>query len=323
MVESNVHIMRPGVFHSRRSEIRDRYFLIKDTFWDPSSLELGQDVQDWLTRTSEIERKVLSTVLASFIALGGLVHENIVQRFSKEVPLSDIQIFYGFQAVMEKVHLVSYRMASSLLVESDPRLAALNTPALCCAAGQSKVEWATRWYKDSSASLALRLVAFSCVEGIFTSAGIAAVLWIKRLGKMSGMCEMMDRVARDKERSTSFACLVLRCLDVAPCELEVRRVVAEAVELELAFATDACYPLFLGLKPRDLSRHVQYTANSVLAQMGLPPLYDRAYPLVHTRVAPSLYRPTIYDKRSLDRERPVIIDNCGSQALRSASAFGY
>lgn len=59
-------------------------------------------------------------MLAFFAASDGIVNENLVERFSQEVQVTEARCFYGFQIAMENVHSEMY----SLLIDTyirDPK----------------------------------------------------------------------------------------------------------------------------------------------------------------------------------------------------------
>lgn len=72
-----------------------------------------QDALDWNRLTSS-ERHFISHVLAFFAASDGIVNENLVERFSQEVQITEARCFYGFQVAMENVHSEMY----SLLIDT-------------------------------------------------------------------------------------------------------------------------------------------------------------------------------------------------------------
>lgn len=53
-------------------------------------------------------------MLAFFAASDGIVNENLVERFSQEVQVTEARCFYGFQIAMENVHSEMY----SLLIDT-------------------------------------------------------------------------------------------------------------------------------------------------------------------------------------------------------------
>ena len=51
----------------------------------------------------EGEQYFIKQVLA-FFASGGIVNENLVERFMKEVQIPEARCFYGFQIAIENIH---------------------------------------------------------------------------------------------------------------------------------------------------------------------------------------------------------------------------
>lgn len=68
----------------------------------------------------EDEQHFLKHVLAFFAASDGIVNENLVERFSSEVQVTEARCFYGFQIAIENIHSEMY----SLLIDTyirDPK----------------------------------------------------------------------------------------------------------------------------------------------------------------------------------------------------------
>lgn len=72
-----------------------------------------QDALDWNSLNNK-EKHFISYVLAFFAASDGIVNENLVERFSQEVQITEARCFYGFQIAMENVHSEMY----SLLIDT-------------------------------------------------------------------------------------------------------------------------------------------------------------------------------------------------------------
>lgn len=82
-------------------------------------IKCTQDLSDWET-LKDSERHFIKHVLAFFAASDGIVNENLVERFSQEVQVTEARCFYGFQIAMENVHSEMY----SLLIDTyirDPK----------------------------------------------------------------------------------------------------------------------------------------------------------------------------------------------------------
>ena len=73
-------------------------------------------MKDWEHMTAD-ERFFISRVLAFFAASDGIVNENLVERFSKEVQVTEARFFYGFQIAIENIHSEMY----SKLIETYVR----------------------------------------------------------------------------------------------------------------------------------------------------------------------------------------------------------
>lgn len=68
----------------------------------------------------EEEQHFVKHVLAFFAASDGIVNENLVERFSSEVQVTEARCFYGFQIAIENIHSEMY----SLLIDTyirDPQ----------------------------------------------------------------------------------------------------------------------------------------------------------------------------------------------------------
>jgi ribonucleotide reductase beta subunit family protein with ferritin-like domain len=58
------------------------------SFWTAEEMDLSKDLHDWNSRLNDNERHFISHVLAFFSGSDGIVNENLVERFSNEVPPS-------------------------------------------------------------------------------------------------------------------------------------------------------------------------------------------------------------------------------------------
>lgn len=74
------------------------------------------------------EKHFISHVLAFFAASDGIVNENLVERFSQEVQITEARCFYGFQIAMENVHSEMYSLLiDTYIKDSAERLAVLHS----------------------------------------------------------------------------------------------------------------------------------------------------------------------------------------------------
>ncbi|GKB83177.1 ribonucleoside-diphosphate reductase small chain [Tanacetum coccineum] len=78
------------------------------SFWTAEEVDLSQDERQWEALTDD-ERHFIKIVLAFFAASDGIVLENLVGRFMKEVQVSKARAFYGFQIAIKNSYYERYR----------------------------------------------------------------------------------------------------------------------------------------------------------------------------------------------------------------------
>jgi ribonucleoside-diphosphate reductase beta chain len=74
------------------------------SFWTVEEVDLTPDQIDWETKLSDDERHFVKHVLAFFAASDGIVNENLVLNFMREVQIPEARCFYGFQVAIENIH---------------------------------------------------------------------------------------------------------------------------------------------------------------------------------------------------------------------------
>merc|ERR1712203_818684 len=80
-------------------DIWQMYKKAEASFWTAEEVDLSKDLKDWETLKDD-ERYFIKHVLAFFAASDGIVNENLVERFMKEVQVPEARCFYGFQIEM-------------------------------------------------------------------------------------------------------------------------------------------------------------------------------------------------------------------------------
>ena len=89
------------------------YSKAEASFWTVEEVDLSKDLSDG-EKLTDNDRHFISHVLAFFAASDGIVNENLVERFSQEVQITEARCFYGFQIAMENVHSEMY----SILIDT-------------------------------------------------------------------------------------------------------------------------------------------------------------------------------------------------------------
>ncbi|MED6269492.1 Ribonucleoside-diphosphate reductase subunit M2, partial [Characodon lateralis] len=220
-------------------------------------VDLSKDLQHWESLKDD-ERFFISHVLAFFAASDGIVNENLVERFTQEVQVTEARCFYGFQIAMENIHSEMYSLLIDTYVKDPSEREYLFNAIETLPCVKKKADWALNWIGNKNAAYgnsALRdvivvvvlllmlirgvfdhsgerVVAFAAVEGIFFSGSFASIFWLKKRGLMPGLTFSNELISRDEGLHCDFACLMFKHLVNKPSSETVTRIIKNAVEIE-------------------------------------------------------------------------------------------
>lgn len=238
------------------------------SFWTVEEVDLSKDIDDW-RKLNDDERNFISHVLAFFAASDGIVNENLVERFSQEVQVTEARCFYGFQIAMENVHSEMY----SLLIDTyihDPKqrdflFNAIET--LPCV--KKKADWALNWIGSKTANFGERIIAFAAVEGIFFSGSFASIFWLKKRGLMPGLTFSNELISRDEGLHCDFACLMFKHLVQKPSKERIIEIIRDAVAIEQEFLTVALPCSMLGMNCDLMCQYIEFVADRLLSELNI------------------------------------------------------
>merc|ERR1711942_582209 len=201
-------------------DIWQMYKKAEASFWTAEEVDLSKDVKDW-ENLKDDERYFISHVLAFFAASDGIVNENLVERFMKEVQVPEARCFYGFQIAIENIHSEMYSLLIDTYIKDPTEKEFLFNAVENLPAVKKKAEWALNWINADNASYAERIIAYASVEGIFFSGSFAAIFWLKKRGLMPGLSFSNELISRDEGLHTDFACLMYKHLVNKPSKARI------------------------------------------------------------------------------------------------------
>ena len=122
------------------------------------------------------------------------------------------------------------------------------------------------------------LISFYVVfEGIWFYTGFAQILSLGRRHKMVGIAEMYQYILRDESIHLNFGIDAINQIKIENPQLwtsafqsEVRRMLLEACELEVAYGRDTMPRGFLGLNAEQCETYMHFIVNRRCEQLGLP-----------------------------------------------------
>ena len=265
------------MFPIKSQPVWDMYKKALESFWRCEEVDLSKDLDHWKSLTDN-EKFFISHILAFFAASDGIVLENLAVRFMSDVQLAEVRAFYGFQIAMENIHSEMYSLLIETYIkdkdEKDKLFNAVdNFPCI-----KKKADWALKWAGDKRSSFATRLIAFSCVEGIFFSGAFCSIYWLKKRGLMPGLTFSNELISRDEALHTEFAVLIYSMLNKKLKKERVHDIIKEAVTIEQEFITEALPCRLIGMNDKLMNEYIEFVADRLAVQLGYKKIYNTANP---------------------------------------------
>lgn len=284
------------IFPIQYHDIWAKYKEAEASFWTTEEVDLSKDMAHW-NQLTDNERHFISHVLAFFAASDGIVNENLVERFSQEVQVTEARCFYGFQIAIENIHSEMYSMLIETYI-NDPKekeylFNAIET--MPCVA--RKAQWAMNWIGSKDATFGERIVAFAAVEGIFFSGSFASIFWLKKRGLMPGLTFSNELISRDEGLHCDFACLMFSYLIQKPSKERVTDIIKDAVKIEQEFLTDALPVSLIGMNCRLMCQYIEFVADRLLTELGCDKVYHVTNPFDFMTIISTEGKTNFFEKK--------------------------
>lgn len=287
------------------TDIWEYYKKAEASFWTAEEIDLGQDLKDW-ANLNEGEQHFITHVLAFFAASDGIVNENLAEHFVSDVQYTEAKFFYGFQIAIENIHSETYSLLIDTYVkdpiEKDRLLHGIDT--MECVS--KKAEWALRWIDNGS--FAERLIAFAAVEGIFFSGSFCSIFWLKKRGLMPGLTFSNELISRDEGLHCDFACMLYNdhLINQLPKET-VRGIIADAVEIEKEFVTDALPVKLIGMNSELMCQYIEFVADRLLQELNCEKLFNSTNPFDFMEMISLQGKTNFFEKRVAEYQKAGVL----------------
>ncbi len=290
------------------------------SFWTAEEVDLSQDLIDWDVKLNDNERHFIKHVLAFFAASDGIVNENLVLNFMREVQIPEARCFYGFQVAIENIHAEMYSLLIDTYIkdpkEKDFLFNALRN--LDCVS--KKGNWALRWIENAP-TFAHRLIAFAAVEGIFFSGSFCSIYWLKSRGLMPGLAFSNELISRDEGMHCDFACLLYSMLENKLDPQEVQDIITEAVMFEKEFVTDALPVSLIGMNAELMAQYIEFVADRLLQSLGNEKVYGTSNPFSFMDMISIQGKTNFFEKRVGDYQKSGVLAKREEQVFSMDADF--
>ncbi len=284
--------LRPMRYPQFYDRFRDA---IKNT-WTVEEVDLHSDLRD-LARLSTAEQHLVGRLVAFFATGDSIVSNNLVLNLYQHINSPEGRLYLSRQLFEEAVHVQFYlTLLDTYVPDETARFEAFaaveNIPSI-----RRKAEFCYKWIDSINQLRALsnarerkafllNLICFAaCIEGLFFYGAFAYVYFLRSRGLLNGLASGTNWVFRDESMHMAFAFDVVDTVRAQEPELfddeltdQVKAMLAEAVECEVAFAEDLLDQGVSGMSLIDMREYLQHVADRRLIQLGIDPLYGSRNP---------------------------------------------
>jgi ribonucleoside-diphosphate reductase beta chain len=294
------------LFPIEHDDIWSFYKKSEASFWTAEEIDLQQDISDWDHRLNDDERHFIKHVLAFFAASDGIVNENLAENMVREVQYTEAKFFYGFQIMMENIHSETYSLLIDTYIKDPKEKDYLLKAIEHIACVKKKADWALRWIKDGN--FQERLIAFAAVEGIFFSGSFCSIFWLKKRGLMPGLTFSNELISRDEGMHCDFACLLYtkHIVNKLPKET-VTKIIADAVEIEKEFVTDALPVNLIGMNADLMCQYIEFVSDRLLVSLGCDKIYKVENPFPWMDMISLQGKTNFFEKRVGDYQKAGVM----------------
>lgn len=272
----------------------------QECYWTAEEIDFSKDYDDFLTLTLD-EQHFIKMVLAFFAASDGIVNFNLRERFLTEIKITEAQIAYGFQLMIENIHGEVYSDMLINIVRDPTERETLFGAIKTIDSVKKMSDWALKWI-ESDKSIGHRLIAFSIVEGVFFSGAFAAIFWLKKQrgkGKlfMEGLIKSNRFIARDEGLHTNYACAMYSFVKNRVSASDVIEMFKEANEISKYFTEDAIKCKLIGIDIDLMTQYVNYVSDRLLVMLKYEKIYNVQNPFDFMETIGLLAKDNFFENR--------------------------
>ena len=245
--------------------------------WMPEEVPLGEDLKDWASKLTDVEKNLLSQIFRFFtqsdVEVGGNYMENYMPLFK---PV-EVRMMLSAFSNMETIHIAAYALLLETIGMPDSEFSAFMEYDEMVAKHDYLGQFGVETDKDILTSMA---VFGGFTEGLQLFASFAMLMNFPRLNKMKGMgqivswsvrdeslhCEGMIKLFHTFAKETGALTASVKDDIVDCCKTVVK---LEDKFIDLAFEMGPVE----GMTAEDIKRYIRYIANWRLKQLGLPTVY--------------------------------------------------
>jgi ribonucleoside-diphosphate reductase beta chain len=273
--------------------------------WYPHEIVLREDLQDFEGMTPD-EQQAVRFILAFFNPAELIVNRSLALGVYPYLKSAECHLYLVKQMWEEANHCVAFEYVLETFPFDRDEIYSVH---LETASMKKKEDFINKYMmRMTEQALAIEtaegkkdfirnLVATNIVmEGIWFYSGFMVMLSFRQRNKLRNFGSMINWVIRDESLHLKFGINLILTILEENAELltkefadEIRNIVIEGVNLEVAYNKDLFPNGILGLNSEYVNQYVQYVADRRLEELGLAPYYNVSNPAKWMTTATDVY----------------------------------
>ena len=273
--------------------------------WFPHEIPLGEDIKDWNDMTED-ERHAVEFLMAFFNPAELIVNRALALGVYPYIKSPEAHLYLAKQMWEEANHCVAFEYVLETFPVNREEIYKVHTVTDSMIAKENFINKYLKRMTEVTLDIETaegkkdfirNLIAYSVVmEGIWFYSGFMVVLSFRQRNKLRNFASLINWVIRDESLHLKFGInLILNILEENPEILtaefaeEIRNIVIEGVELEVAYNKDLFPNGILGLNSDYVNQYVMYVADRRLEELGMPKHYNASNPAKWMSTATDVY----------------------------------
>lgn len=252
--------------------------------WMPEEVPLGEDLKDWSTNLTDVERNLLTQIFRFFTQSDVEVGANYMENYMPLFKPVEVRMMLASFSNMETIHIAAYALLLETIGMPDSEFSAFMEYEEMAAKHDYLGKFGVETEKDILTSMA---VFGGFTEGLQLFASFAMLMNFPRLNKMKGMGQIVTWSIRDESLHCEGMIKLFHTFaketgaltpsvadDIADCCQTVVKL--EDKFIDLAFEMGPVE----GMTSEDIKSYIRYIADWRMNQLGLPKIYGtKVHPL--------------------------------------------
>lgn len=266
----------------------DAYIAANANHWLPTEISMQKDIEQWRSTSvlTEDERRVVKLALGFFTTADSIVANNLVLAVYKYISSPECRMYLLRQAYEEAIHTHSYQYIVESLGLNEAEIFTMYQRVAAIYDKDNFVQdllpdvldpaFKTGTFTNDQKFLENLIDFYVIMEGVFFYSSFAAMLSFRRRNLLPGTAEQFQYIMRDESMHMNFGIDMINQIRQDQPELwtdtfqqRMRNKIAEAAELEKAYADELMPRGILGLNAESFEDYTRYIADRRMQAIGL------------------------------------------------------